>query len=114
MIACVVPFSLSLIAAYRFRVSCSLLSIISARFLLNLRMLKSEDQEYKSQHLTADPACASNSVSNGFSFGILTGVDGLVDQFELDDARNRGDASIVMQKTAWGATRRWQTPLPAD
>ena len=53
-------------------------------------------------------------MSNGFSFGILTGVDGLVDQFELDDARNRGDASIVMQKTAWGASRRWQTPLPAD
>jgi len=79
-------------------------------------MLKSEDHEYKSRQHTAEPACAGDrgSVSYSVSFEILTGVEGLVDQFELDDARKGGDAQIEMQTTAWGAYRTWRTPLPAE
>jgi len=77
-------------------------------------MLKSEDQESKSRHLPTDLARASDILSNGFSFGILTGVDGLIDQFELDDARNGRGASIALQSTTGGVSRRWQTSLPAE
>jgi len=102
MIGCVFLPNTSLVASHRVCLRYSLLGIISARFLLNLRMLKSEDQEYKSQQLTANPACASDRDAVGYrlSFGILTGVEGLVDQFELDDTRKGGDIQIAMQTTA--------------
>ena len=74
-------------------------------------MLKSEDQEYKSRHFTTDPAGASDSVTYDVSFGILTGVTGLIDQFELDDARKEGDASIAMQRGTWSTSRTPRTLL---
>jgi len=78
-------------------------------------MLKSEDQEYKSRHLTADPAGAGDgdTMTYDVSFGILTGVQGLIDQFELDDARKGGDASISLQRGTWGALRTSRTQIPA-
>jgi len=72
-------------------------------------MLKSEDQEFKSRHLAADPVGANDA-----SFGILTGVQGLVDQFELDDARNGGDMSIKVQGMTWGASRTLGTSWPGE
>jgi len=72
-------------------------------------MLKLEDLEYKSRFLTADTtACAIDreSAHYGISFGILTGVEGLVDQFELDDARNGEDATIAMKRMVWGTSSR--------
>jgi len=78
-------------------------------------MLKSEDQEYKSRHLTADPVGTSgdDTETHDVSFGILTGVQGLIGQFELDDARRGGDASISMQRGTWGALRTSRTLIPA-
>jgi len=75
-------------------------------------MLKSEDQEYKSRHLTTDHGDVNDSVTYDVSFGILTGVDGLVDQFELDDARKGGNASILMQSVTWGAARTSRSLRP--
>ena len=72
-------------------------------------MLKSEDQEYKSRHLAADPACASNTMSDGASFGILTGGEGFVDLFELDDTRKGGEATIAMQMSTWGRSTMSRT-----
>jgi len=81
------------------------------RFLLNLRMLKSEDQEYKSRHLTLVPVFTSGTASPSTSFGILTGVEDLLDQFELDDVR-RGEATCVMIGMTWGASRTVRTSRP--
>jgi len=80
------------------------------RFLLNLRMLKSEDQEYKSRHLAAHPGCARDIASSGVSFGILTGVEDLLDQFELDDVR-MGVVSPSMRGMVWDAST-FKTPPP--
>ena len=80
---------------------------------MNLRRLKTEDQEYKSQHQAADPACVTDTVSYGVSFGILTGVDGFIDQFELDDARKGAETSMAMQRATYGASRNLRPPLPA-
>jgi len=82
------------------------------RFLLNLRMLKSEDQEYKSRHLTIVPVLTSVSASSSTSFGILTGVEDLLDQFELDDVR-RGETTCAMIGMTWGTSRTLRTPRPA-
>jgi len=68
------------------RVHYSLLVVISVRFLLDLRMLKSEDQEYKSRHSAASPARAADTRSSSAAFSTLTGLNGLVDEFELEDS----------------------------
>jgi len=80
------------------------------RFLLNLRLLKSEDQEYKSRHLAAHPGCARGIASSNASFGILTGVEDLLDQFELDDVR-MVETSVAMQGMV-GDVSTCNTPLP--
>jgi len=114
LIGCVFLLNSSFVAAHRVRVRFSFLGVISARFLLNLRMIKSEDQEYKSRHFTADPACASDAVVYSLSFGVLTGFEGLVDQFELDDMHNEEGTSTAMKRSTWGtSSRAWRTPLPA-
>ena len=76
------------------RVHYSLLVVISARFLLELRMLKLEDQEYKSRHSATGPARVGNTPSSSAAFSTLTGLNGLVDEFELEDSP-KGQAQIA-------------------
>jgi len=79
------------------------------RFLLNLRMLKIEDQKYKSQHLTLVTALTSGAVSSSASFGILTGVEDFLDQFELDDV-GRGEMPGVVLGMTCQAHRKPREP----
>lgn len=104
--------SLRVVAAHRNFIRGSLLGLISMRFLLKLRMLKSEDEEYKSRHLAFAPAFRSGTARSSVSFGILTGVDDLLDQFELDDVRRR-ETPVPMLGMIWGASRTSRTSQPA-
>ncbi|KAH7102736.1 hypothetical protein BKA62DRAFT_698649 [Auriculariales sp. MPI-PUGE-AT-0066] len=68
-----------------------ILSLTSSRFLLDLRMLKSADEERKADSRATEISTCFSQVD---SFGILTGLDNFLDHFDLDDIRINADAPV--------------------